>query len=109
MFQLPNYNCGGNFVKMNRIMLSVMVALGVAGNASAAVTMTPDQKTQTEQVVHDYLIKNPDVVVQSLQGYQEKQMEQARKTMEKTQETASKFADPLFHRNTDPAGGNPNG
>lgn len=71
--------------------------------------MTPAQQKQMEDLVHNYLVKNPEVIVEALQALQQKQMEQARKTMQKTQETAPKFADAIFHESTDPVVGNPNG
>lgn len=74
----------------------------------SAVAQTMDKK-QVEGVVHDYILQNPDVVVQSLQSYQQKQMEQTQKTFQKIQETAPKFADRIFHQASDPIAGNPNG
>lgn len=79
------------------------------GAAFAAGSMNTTEKKQVEGVVHDYLVKNPDVVVQALQTYQQQQMDQARKTMEKTQQTAPKFAKDLFHDANDPVAGNPKG
>ena len=91
-------------MKLNRIVTAILMVNAIlVGSASAAPTK------QTEQVMHDYIINNPEVVVQSLQSYQQKQMDQAHKTIQKTQETASKFADPLFHQTNDPMSGNPNG
>ena len=90
---------------VSTLLMANLIALGVAGHANAASTQT----SQTEKVVHDYIINNPEVVVQSLQGYQQKQMEQAQKSMLKTQETASKYADALFHHSADPSSGNPKG
>lgn len=74
-----------------------------------AADISAAQKNQIEAVVKDYLLKNPDVIVQSLQMYQQQQMNQARKTMEKTQQVAPKFAKDLFHDGSDPVIGNPNG
>lgn len=95
-------------MKLNRIvtalLMSNIIAFGASGYANAA-----SSSSSTEKVVHDYIINNPEVIVQSLQGYQQKQMEQAQKAMVKTQETASKYADPLFHNANDPSSGNPKG
>ena len=55
------------------------------------------------------LVKNPEVLVEALQVLQKKQMDQARKTMHKTEETAPKFAEVLFHQAGDPMAGNANG
>lgn len=77
--------------------------------ADTVQPMTPAQQKQIEDVVRNYLVKNPEVIVESLQTLQQKQMEQARKTIQKTQETAPKFADALFHQTNDPVIGNPAG
>jgi protein-disulfide isomerase len=74
-----------------------------------ATATDPAQKKQIETVVHDFIIQNPEVVVESLQGYQQKQMEQTRKSFEKIQQTAPQFANPLFYQSTDPMAGNPKG
>ena len=100
-------------MRVTRIVSSLLaanlMAFGAVGIANAtAIELAQNQKA-TEQVVHDYILKNPDVVIQSLQGYQQKQMDQARKTMEKTQTNAPKYADPLFHQSIDPMTGNPTG
>jgi protein-disulfide isomerase len=100
------------FVKMKH-MISVIMAsvVGLASIACAADTqaMNPQQQKQVEDVVRNYLVKNPEVIVESLQTLQQKQMEQARKTMQKTQETAPKHVDALFRQANDPVAGNPNG
>lgn len=99
-------------MKKNQGLKALAVAsLLVFGASSVAVAgeMGAAQKQQVENVVHEYLVKNPDVVIQALQTYQQKQMDQARKTMEKTQQVAPKFAKDLFHEATDPAIGNPAG
>jgi protein-disulfide isomerase len=64
---------------------------------------------QTETVIKEYILKNPEVLVQSLQSMQQKQMDDARKSIQKTQEIAPNFADGLFHTAKDPSIGNPNG
>lgn len=93
-------------MKATRILNTLAVASIMAfSSVSAFADMS---KTQVEGIVHDYLIKNPDVVVQALQTFQQQQMSQARKTMEKTQEFAPKYAKDLFHAK-DPMAGNPNG
>ena len=68
----------------------------------------PDKK-QIETIVHDYILQNPEVLVQSLQGYQQKQMEQTQQSFKKIQEDAPQYADRIFHQSNDPVGGNPNG
>lgn len=93
-------------------------ALALMANAYAAKThpttttsntaSSPD-RAKIESIVHDYLLNNPDVVIQAVQNYQRKQYEQAEETIKQTQKMAPTFADALFHQNNDPAIGNPNG
>jgi protein-disulfide isomerase len=47
--------------------------------------------------------------VQSLQIYQQKQMEQTQKSFDGIQKDAPKYADKLFRQGNDPVAGNPNG
>lgn len=78
-------------------------------NTAKTTTMTPEQQAQIEEVVHQYLVRKPEVLVEALQVLQKKQMEQAQQTMKQTEQTAAQFATPLFHTSTDPVAGNPNG
>lgn len=64
---------------------------------------------QIEKTVHQYLIKKPEVVVEALQAYQQKQMESMQQLFKDTQKIAPQYADPLFHQSTDPTGGNNQG
>jgi protein-disulfide isomerase len=103
---------GGNLMKVTCVLKTIamagLLAFGTM-SAYAANEMSATQKKQVEDVVHDYLLKNPEVLVQALQNFQQQQMVQARKTMEKTQESAPKFAKDLFQNTQDPVAGNPNG
>ncbi len=94
---------------LKALALVSTVVFGTAAVFAAASDMSGAQKKEVENVVHEYLVKNPTVVVQALQTYQQQQMDQARKTMEKTQQFAPKFAQDLFHEAQDPAIGNPKG
>lgn len=87
----------------------VVTSAFVSGVAMSATTMDAAQKKQIETVVHDYILNNPDTVVQSLQNYQQKQMAETQKTFEKIQNSAPKYADQLFHQTQDPVAGNPKG
>lgn len=94
-------------VKM--IAISSLALVGMNAAMAATPAVSPAQKAQIESVVKDYLLKNPEVLVQALQSFQQKQMDDAQKTMIKTQQSASKFATDLFHSANDPTAGNPNG
>lgn len=97
-------------MKIKRILKTIAMASLVAfGTTAAFADMSAAQKTQMDSAIHDYILKNPEVLVQALQSFQQKQMDEAQKTMQKTQETASKYASDLFHSANDPVAGNPNG
>lgn len=64
---------------------------------------------QIEKTVHQYLIKKPEIVVEALQAYQQKQMESMQQLFKDTQKLAPQYVDLLFHQNVDPMGGNSNG
>ena len=97
-------------MKINKILAGIaMAGLMYAGFAYADTGLNTTQKKQVEDAVRDYIIKNLEVLVQSLQSFQQKQMEQTQKTFVKIQEAAPKYADRLFHQANDPIAGNPNG
>lgn len=77
--------------------------------ATATASISPAERSKIESVVHDYLMKHPEVIYQSVQALQAKQYQEAEKTVKQTQKNASSFADKLFHASNDPVAGNPNG
>lgn len=96
---------------MNKLFSQLAIVSLLAGSASAYAAetpsnMTPDQQKQIEKVVHNYLVKNPEVLVESMQTLQQKQMDQARQSMKKTQSDAPRYANALFHQANDPSAGN---
>ncbi len=99
-------------MKLSRTLIAVTAAVGLTYGINAfskdqnASPVTPAQKTQIEGIVHDYLIKNPEVIAEAVKGLQEKQFDQMRK---KTQEVAAKSASTLFNSSADPVAGNPKG
>lgn len=89
---------------------------GFAAKASTATTtnsantsgISSSEKAKIETIVHDYLLKNPEVVIQAVQNFQKKQYEDAEQTVKQTQKIAGNFASPLFHQANDPSIGSPN-
>lgn len=97
-------------MKSSQILLTVATGIFSLWSMSAIAQNTNDvQKNQVETIVHDYIIKNPEVLVQSLQSYQQKQMADTQKSFEKIQAMAPKYADRIFRHSKDPVAGNPNG
>lgn len=100
-------------MKANTIT-SLALACLLASSAALSAPATDNtgntaQKKQVEGIVHDYILQNPDIVIQSLQNYQQKQIAEQTQKFEKIQKNSPKFATQLFHQATDPVAGNPNG
>jgi protein-disulfide isomerase len=76
-------------------------------NESASIS--PTEREKIEEIVHQYLLKKPEVLVEAMQVLQRKQYEQAQETVKQTQQAAASFANALFHQANDPVSGNPNG
>ena len=81
--------------------------VNIANEANSAIT--PAQKTQIQDIIHQYLLDKPEVLVEALQSFQRKQYEQAEQTVKKTQANVSQFANALFKQTNDPVAGNANG
>jgi len=94
--------------QLSGIALIGLLTLSTVAFADTA-NLSETQKKQIETVVHDYLIKNPEILVQSMQVLQQRQMEQAQKSVEKTQQLSPKYVDELFRNAKDPVVGNPTG
>ena len=93
------------------LALASCTTLSYAAKANDATNnaITPAQKTEIQEVVRQYLLDKPEVLVEALQNFQRKQYEQAEQTVKKTQANVSQFANALFKQNNDPGVGNPNG
>lgn len=100
-----------------RLILSTLLAFFTVSIFAASptppakpmVVVTPEEKAKIEQVVKQYLIEKPEIIIEAVQNYQKKQYEQTEQTIKNTQKNIGKFAQPLFHKEGDPVAGNPNG
>ena len=85
----------------------ILTAIAVASSLVLAAPAYADMdKAQVEGVVHDYILKNPEVIAEAVQSLQQKQMDQMKS---KGQEVAVKKADNLFKQANDPVAGNASG
>jgi protein-disulfide isomerase len=78
-------------------------AASQAGSEDPAAGLTPQQ---VEKIVHDYLLREPEVIYQALQELQKRQ--QAAKADRQKAAVAANHAQ-LFQQANDPVGGNPDG
>ncbi len=101
--------------KFGKTLLTAgLLAIGVntfaaTANNAGSVNVSPVERAKIEQVVHDYLLRKPEVLIQAMQVLQQKQYDQAQQTLKKTQQTAGTYVNALFHDAKDPVVGNPNG
>lgn len=87
---------------------ALLPALTVMASASYAAFDSTQQK-EIQTIVNKYLQDNPQVIISALQGFQQKQMQEAEQTIKNTQKDAAKYVKPLFNTAGDPVAGNPKG
>lgn len=83
--------------------------MAISSQSFAADAVSPVERAKIEGVIHEYLIKNPQVLVEAMQVLQRQQNDQAQEAVKLTQKVAPSFANALFHQASDPFIGNPNG
>src|SRR6266853_2513024 len=89
-------------------LLICLVALGlaIAPLADADETVTPGQKTAIEQIIHDYILEHPELVIQALQAAESKAKTVAE---ERVRATLVEKRKELLDDPTSPIAGNPTG
>lgn len=91
------------------LIISSIIIFNAFLSANAGQTMqefTPQQRTQVEKIVRDYLLNNPQIILEAatkLQQQQESQSEQ------KARQAIIAHSDVLFNSSTTPVIGNPKG
>lgn len=90
---------------VKKICLALISACLVCASA-AANTFSPAQQQDIQQIVHDYLVNNPEVLVEVSQALQNKEMVKA-----KSQATQgiTQNKQKLFNNSNSPVAGNANG
>lgn len=83
-------------------MVLVVLPLGL----SRAADFTPDQRKAIEAIIHDYLTKNPDVLLDALQAAEDKIKGEAK---DKATQALSTRRREIFEDPETPVAGNPNG
>ncbi len=93
-----------------QIFLSLLLASSMAASAFAANdTFSTEQKKQIELLVHDYLVNNPNVLVEASQALQRKQQSEMENLQKQAVDAIRKQVDPVFFNQQDPVLGNPKG
>jgi len=83
-----------------------MVTLPLAACSEESAPLSPAAKQQMEQVVRDYLINNPEVIIEALDAYQTREREAAQA---RQRDTMGSLQDALKNSPNDPVMGNPDG
>lgn len=89
-----------------RSILLASAALLVLPFAAVAAEEKPLTKPEVEQIIKEYLVNNPEVLVQAMDNLQKKQMEAESK---RAKEGLSKNKDQIFGNKNAPQAGNPKG
>ncbi len=89
-------------------ILGCVALLGTLGipSVGAAQTSTPADRQAIEQIIHDYLMAHPEVVMEALKAGDAKAKEQE---AAETRAQIGKHQDELLHDAKSPVGGNPAG
>jgi protein-disulfide isomerase len=88
-------------------VLSLGVFIGASGiSAVSAAEFSPEQRQAIETIVREYLIKNPEVMIEVLEAAQEKLKNDAR--VQRAQVLAQRRHD-IFEDPNSPVAGNPQG
>lgn len=83
----------------------VTVALAIAP-AAAADDLTPEERAQFEALIHDYIMANPEVIVDAVKALREREQQAAR---EQAQQNLVALRDQLVDDPYTPIAGNPDG
>jgi protein-disulfide isomerase len=91
------------------IAISLLAFTAAPSFAADNTAVTPAERAKIEAVVHDYLLRKPEVMVEVMQVLQRKQFEQTQQTVKQTQQSAGNYIKNLFQQTNDPVSGNPKG
>ena len=90
-----------------RLLIAVLCfTLFAASGARADDALGPAQTKQVEQIVHDYLVKHPELLIEVMQAAEDKEKADKEAATEKT--ISARHAE-IFDDPTSQVGGNPNG
>lgn len=103
---VKTFNIVLSIVAATAIGVASVATFGAATAAPASATFSADQKSQIEQIVHDYLVNKPEVLIEASKALQQKQMAEV---SSKAKDAISKNAAALFNASLSPALGSANG
>ena len=77
-----------------------------SNSAPTTGSLTPEQIKAIEQIVHDYLLHNPQVILDAVEKLEQQRHDEAQKA---AKSVIAERRDELLHDPDSPVGGNPNG
>lgn len=89
-----------------KVFLVSVVTLNCYAAPTSTPAFTPEQNKAVEQAVHDYLVKNPEVLVEAMQTMQQKHMAQMEQDSKKM---LARNAKEVFNAANNPVAGNTKG
>jgi protein-disulfide isomerase len=93
---------------MNRMILSLAVAIGLMGavHAAASGEISAEQRQAFEVIIRDYLIKHPEVIKEAMEELERRQAVEAQAA---TKQKIRERAEEIYHSSGDLVLGNPKG
>ncbi len=88
------------------LLIATLSFADATAQAAETTSFTPKQKSDIEQIVHDYLVENPEVLVKAMTALQEKQ---ARQEADQAEKGLATQRDKIFNDPTSFVAGNPKG
>jgi protein-disulfide isomerase len=88
-----------------RIFLIAALAL-TASAATAQTSMTPEQTQAIERIIRDYLLKNPELILEAVEGLEQKRRGEAERT---AKDAIVQFRDEILNDPGSVVSGNPQG
>lgn len=85
---------------------ALVMTVPLAAYAQEPAPLNAQQKQQMEQLIHEYLVTNPDVVIEAIKEFQRREQVASQA---KQQNAMATFSDDLRNSANDPVIGNPNG
>lgn len=93
-----------------QIFVSLVLTYSLTASVFAAGdTFSANQKKQVEQIIHDYLVNNPTVLVEASQALQRKQQSEMENLQKQAVEAIRSETKSVFFNEHDPVLGNPKG
>lgn len=94
------------FSRRIAIIAIFLFAFASLAPSTAAESLTPDQKAETEQIIHDYLLQHPDLLIDSIRAAR---LQAEEKAAADAQKAIVEKQDALLFDPGSPVGGNPKG